>query len=106
MKTTMTVGDLRKALDGLDAALPVWIEAEAFVDGDVDMLHAAGMSAGVAEAGKGGILDGPPVKRFVIYADGVPEGTCRDCGRDDGTHAKYCEEAEDEEGLPEDEEEG
>ena len=88
--TVLTVGELREALAGIADDLPVYVEAEAFVDDDCDTLHARGVAAGFAKAGTGGLFSGPPVERLVIYADGIPEGTCRECGRTDGKHRQYC----------------
>ena len=98
MKTVMTVGDLRRALEGVDDALPVWVEAEAFNGDDLDTLYAAAVGASFARAGTGGFLSGPPVDYFSIDADGVPEWMCRECGRDNNKHRPYCGERDDSEG--------
>lgn len=90
-----TVGDLKKVLEGLDDSLPVCVEADAVVDGEVDQLHAVVTGARFA---KGVRQDlplslGPPFDHLSISADGVPEGTCRDCGYEGGKHGTYCSEA-------------
>lgn len=94
---TMTVGDLRKALEGLDDALPVWVEAEAEVEGDIDTLHAACTGAAFRKAAikTGSLADfftGAPVDRLVIWADGVPNRQCGDCGEPEGKpHLPDCQ---------------
>ncbi len=99
MKPPMTVGDLRRALEGLDDSLPVWVEATAISpDNDVDTLHASGVAAMFAKASTGGgFFGGPPMDRFVIEADGIPEGTCRECGKRDGKHLGFCGEGREQE---------
>lgn len=94
----MTVGDLRRALEGVPDDLPVWVEAEAVVDGEVDTLHAPVEGASRRDAGLGRFFSGPDVAHFRIFANGVPEGTCRSCFRTGGRHESFCkpdEETED-----------
>lgn len=93
MKTGITVGDLKKAFQGLDDDLPVWVETEAVNEGEIDTLTAIAVGSVFAKAGNGSIFNGPPVDRLVIDADAVPEGTCRECCKSDGKHLKFCGES-------------
>ena len=91
----MTVGALRRALEGLPDDLPVRVKSEAMVDGNPDTLNATAVSAGFLKGnpeirGIGAMYGPPPYDSFTIYADGVPEGTCRDCGEEDGEHSRWC----------------
>lgn len=91
MRSVMTVGELRKALEGIDDALPVWIKAEAISpDSDLDTLHASAIEASFAKAGSSGLFSGPPFDHFSIFADGVPEETCRTCGKSKGSGDPVC----------------
>jgi hypothetical protein len=92
----VTVGELRKALEGVDDSLPVQVVAEAWVDGDIDTLHATATDARFEKASSGGIFAGPPFDHFSISADGVPEGTCRECGKEGGEHHRFCGEKDEE----------
>ena len=91
MKPTLTVGDLRKTLEGVDDALPLWVVCEAIVDGELDTCWASVDVVGAQPPGSGGLFSPPPFPHFRIAADGVPENQCRECGGLGGKHKRlYC----------------